>query len=157
MRIYITNLRSEVTDEDLRKLFETHGKVAVAEIVKTLTTDESTGLGFVEMDSPEDAITVRRELDGKLLRGNPIKIYDRRITSDRREYPERRSIGIRREMLERRLLERRQYSGEEELVGMFDELDRRETEERRASDRRNIDERRIGERRTGLERRHLGA
>jgi len=157
LRIYITNLRSEVTDEDLRKLFETHGKVAVAEIVKTLTTDESTGLGFVEMDSPEDAITVRRELDGKLLRGNPIKIYDRRITSDRREYPERRNLGIRREMLERRLLERRQHSGEEELVGMFDELDRRETEERRASDRRNIDERRIGERRTGLERRHLGA
>jgi len=157
LRIYITNLRSEVTDEDLRKLFETHGKVAVAEIVKTLTTDESTGLGFVEMDSPEDAITVRRELDGKLLRGNPIKIYDRRITSGRREYPERRSLGIRREMLERRLLERRQHSGEEELVGMFDELDRRETEERRASDRRNIDERRIGERRTGLERRHLGA
>ena len=157
MRIYITNLRSEVTDEDLRKLFETHGKVAAAEIVKTLTTDESTGLGFVEMDSPDDAITVRRELDGKLLRGNPIKIYDRRITSNRREYPERRNIGIRREMLERRLLERRQHSGEEELVGMFDELDRRETEERRASDRRNIDERRIGERRTGLERRHLGA
>ena len=156
MRIYVTNLRSEVTDEDLRTLFETHGKVAVAEIVKTLTTNESTGLGFVEMDSPTDAISVRKALDGKLLKGNPIKIYDRRITSDRREFSERRELDNRRELSERRKIERRQHSDEEEMVGMFDELDRRESEERRMSDRRMVDERRMGDRRTGEERRQLG-
>ncbi len=157
MRIYVTNLRSEVTDEDLRKLFETHGKVIYAEIVKTLTTGESTGLGFVEMDSPTDAATVRNELDGKLLKGNPIKIYDRRVNSDRREDMDRRLEDIRRNMEDRRELERRSKSGEEELVSMFNELDRREVVERRVSDQRNIDERRMGDRRTGLERRHLGA
>lgn len=157
MRIYVTNLRSEVTDEDLRKLFETHGKVIYAEIVKTLTTDESTGLGFVEMESPTDAATVRNELDGKLLRGNPIKIYDRRINSDRREDIDRRVADIRRNLDERRLLERRNKSGEEELVSMFNELDRREVVERRVSEQRLIDERRMGDRRTGLERRQIGA
>lgn len=156
MRIYVTNLRSEVTDADLRKLFETHGKVIYTEIVKTLTTDESTGLGFVEMESPTDAATVRNELDGKLLRGNPIKIYDRRINSDRREDIDRRVADIRRNLDERRLLERRNKSGEEELVSMFNELDRREVVERRVTEQRLIDERRMGDRRTGLERRQLG-
>ena len=155
MRIYVTNLQSEVTDNDLRKLFETHGKVAVAEIVKTLTTKESTGLGFVEMESPADALSVRKELDGKLLMGNPIKIYDRRITSNRREGTDRRLPDVRRELADRRQMERRQKSGEEESVSMFDELDRREIEERRISERRLPDERRMGERRSGLERRQL--
>ena len=67
MKIYVTNLRSEVTDDDLRKLFETCGKIAVAEIVKTFTTNESTGLGYVEMKSPYDAMMVRKELDGKFI------------------------------------------------------------------------------------------
>ena len=157
MRIYVTNLRSEVTDGDLRNLFETHGKVIHAEIVKTLTTDESTGLGFVEMESPTDAATVRKELDGKLLKGNPVKIYDRRINSDRREDLDRREADVRRNMDERRMQERRNKSGEEELVSMFNELDRRELVDRRVSEQRHTNERRMGDRRTGLERRQLGA
>ena len=157
MRIYVTNLRSEVTDGDLRNLFETHGKVIHAEIVKTLTTDESTGLGFVEMESPTDAATVRKELDGKLLKGNPVKIYDRRINSDRREDLDRRVADVRRNMDQRRMQERRNKSGEEELVSMFTELDRRELVDRRVSEQRHTNERRMGDRRTGLERRQLGA
>ena len=74
MRIYVTNLRSEVTDDDLRKLFETHGKVVVAEIVKTLTTNEPTGLGIVEMESSSDAIEARKEFDGKLISDSYISV-----------------------------------------------------------------------------------
>ena len=157
MRIYVTNLRSEVTDDDLRKLFETHGKIAVAKIVKTLTTNESTGLGYVEMESRDDAMAVRKELDGKLLKGNPISIFDRRITSDRREGTDRRVSDVRRDLAEKRQIERRQKSGEEELLSLFNELDRREIEERRISERRDLDERRMGERRIGLNRRQLSA
>ncbi len=157
MRIYVTNLRSEITDEDLRKFFETHGTVAVAKIVKTLTTNKSTGLGFVEMDSPADAIAVRKDFDGKFLKGNPVKIYDRRIESDRREVIDRRVVSVRRELEYRRKIERRNKSGDEELVSMFKKLDRREADERRISVQRILDERRMGDRRTGLERRQLGA
>ena len=63
MRLYITNLRSKVTDDDLRKLFETQGKVASAKIVKTLTTNEPTGLGIVEMESTSEANAARKKLD----------------------------------------------------------------------------------------------
>ena len=157
MRIYVTNLRSEVTDDDLRNLFETHGKIAVAEIVKTLTTNEPTGFGYVEMESPDDAMVVRKELNGKLLKGNPINIFDRRITADRREGTNRRGPDGRRNLAEKRHTERRLKSGEAELLSMFDELDRREIEERRITERRDLDERRMGERRIGLIRRQLSA
>ena len=151
MRIYVTNLRSEVTDDDLRKLFETQGKVAAAEIVKTLTTNEPTGLGIVEMESPSDVIAALTELDGKLLRGNSIKIFDRRITSNRRGGKDRRVLDVSRELADRRQNERRQNLSEEKLVSMFDELERREIGERRASEQRNLDERRMRERRSGLD------
>ena len=149
MRLYITNLRSEVTAEDLRKLFETHGKVSSAEIVKTLTTNEPTGLGIVEMNSTSEANAARKKLDGNLLKGNSIKIFDRRITSNRHEETDRRVLDDSRDLADRRQKERRKKTGEEELVRLFDELDRREVEERRASKQRNLDKRRTRERRSG--------
>jgi len=151
LRLYITNLRSEVTAEDLRKLFETHGKVSSAEIVKTLTTNEPTGLGIVDMNSTSEANAARKKLDGNLLKGNSIKIFDRRITSNRHKETDRRVFDDSRDLADRRQKERRKKTGEEELVRLFDELDRREVEERRASKQRNLDERRMRERRSGLE------
>lgn len=151
MRIYITNLRSEVTDGDLRNLFETQGKVAAAEIVKTLTTDEPTGLGIVEMEAYSDAIVALKELDGKLLRGNPIKIFNRRSISNRREETDRRVLDVSRESVDRRQKDRRQKSDEGLLLSVYAKLDRREVEERRSSRRRILDERRMRERRSGLE------
>ena len=151
MRIYVTNLRAEVTDDDLRKLFETQGKVTATEIVKTPLTNEPTGLGIVEMESPSDASAARKELDGKLLKGSSIKIFDRRFIPNRREGRDRRVQDVPLDLANRRQKDRRQQSGEEVLVSLYDELDRRELEDRRISEQRNLDERRIRERRTGLE------
>ena len=151
MRLYITNLRSKVTDDDLRKLFETQGKVASAKIVKTLTTNEPTGLGIVEMESTSEANAARKKLDGKLLEGNSIKIFDRRISSNSHNETDRRVLDDLRDLTDKRQKERRKKTGEEELVRLFDELDRREVEERRASKQRNLDERRTKERRVGLD------
>ena len=77
--------------------------------------------------------------------------------ADRREGTNRRGPEGRRNLAEKRHTERRQESGEAELLSMFNELDRREIEERRISERRDLDERRIGERRIGLNRPQLGA
>lgn len=157
MRIYITNLRSEVIDDDLRKLFETYGKVTAAEIVKTISTNKSTGFGFVVMESPADSTSVFKELNGKYLKGNPIKIFDRRTTFDRRGETNRRIKNVRRIFDDRHETERRQNIDTEVMVSMFNKLDRRETEERRISEQRVLDERRMRDRRIGLERRQLGA
>ena len=151
MRLYITNLRSKVTDDDLRKLFETQGKVASAKIVKTLTTNEPTGLGIVEMESTSEANAARKKLDGKLLEGNSIKIFDRRISSNSHNETDRRVLDDPRDLGERRQKERRKKTGEEELINLFDELERREVEERRAPDQRILDERRTRDRRSRLD------
>ena len=153
MRIYVTNLRSEVTENDLRKLFETQGKVTAAEIVKTISTNKSTGFGFVEMESPADSTTVFKELKGKYLKGNPIKIFDRRTTFDRRRETNRRIKNVRRIFDDRLHTERRQNFDPEGMVSLFSKLDRREIKERRISEQRNPLERRLGDRRIGLERR----
>ena len=48
-RIYITNLTSYVNAVDLRKIFKKLGEVLDAKIVKTVTTNEPTGLGYDEL------------------------------------------------------------------------------------------------------------
>ena len=158
MRIYVSNLRSEVSDEDLRKAFESVGKVASAIIVKTTTSDEPSGLGFVEMSNSADVYRAFKSLNGKILKGNPINIYDRRQTEERRLNAERRSELFRRLVDERRSQNRRDETGEEELVHLFNDLERRNGIEHRIDiERRGIDERRLGtERRNYIDRRqHL--
>ena len=155
MRIYVSNLRSEVSDEDLRKAFESVGKVASAIIVKTTTSNEPSGLGFVEMSNSADAYRAFKSLNGKLLKGNPINIYDRRQIDERRLIAERRSNRARRLADKRRSIIRRKETGEEELVHLFDDLERRNGFEKRIDiERRENEERRLGtERRGNLDRR----
>ncbi len=52
MNIYVGNLSWQMTDEDLKTLFEQHGSVTSAKIVKDKVSGRSKGFGFVEM--PED-------------------------------------------------------------------------------------------------------
>ena len=53
MNIYVGNLSWQMTDEDLRSLFEQYGLVTSAKIVKDKVSGRSKGFGFVEM--PDDA------------------------------------------------------------------------------------------------------
>ncbi|MGZ5247231.1 MAG: RNA recognition motif domain-containing protein [Flavitalea sp.] len=53
MNIYVGNLSWQMTDENLRTLFEQYGSVTSAKIIKDKVSGRSKGFGFVEM--PEDA------------------------------------------------------------------------------------------------------
>ncbi|MBS1918451.1 MAG: RNA-binding protein [Bacteroidetes bacterium] len=55
MNIYVGNLSWQMTDEDLRNLFEQHGTVASAKIVKDKVSGRSKGFGFVEMQDDAEA------------------------------------------------------------------------------------------------------
>jgi len=149
MRIYVTNLRAEVTDEDLKAHFEVVGEVLSAMVVKTKTTNESTGFGFIDMADEAAALEAYKTLDGKLLKGNPLKLYNRREELERRTGSERRTESARRVSDDRRSDSRRKATGEEEIVSLFVDLNRRVL-----PDRRNDDSRRnLVERRGGMERR----
>src|SRR5271156_7175360 len=55
MNIYVGNLSWQMTDEDLRNLFEQHGAVTSAKIVKDKVSGRSKGFGFVEMEDAGEA------------------------------------------------------------------------------------------------------
>jgi len=55
MNIYVGNLSWQMTDEDLRNLFEQHGSVSSAKIVKDKVSGRSKGFGFVEMEDDAEA------------------------------------------------------------------------------------------------------
>jgi len=55
MNIYVGNLSWQMTDEDLRNLFEQHGTVTSAKIVKDKVSGRSKGFGFVEMQDDGEA------------------------------------------------------------------------------------------------------
>lgn len=55
MNIYISNLDSQLKDEDLKNLFSSYGEVGSAEIAKDVFTDQSRGFGYVEMPNEEEA------------------------------------------------------------------------------------------------------
>lgn len=155
MRIYVTNLRAEVTDEDLKAHFEVIGEVSSAMVVRTKTTNEPTGFGFVDMPDKSAALQAYKLLEGKPLKGNPLKLYDRRDSLERRGGLERRTDFDRRVTVERRDFPRRIATGEEEIVSLFVDLDRRTEPERRIdANRRYIHERRArDERRVEKDRR----
>ena len=55
MNIYVGNLSWQMTDEELRTLFEQYGSVTSAKIVKDKVNGRSKGFGFVEMPEENEA------------------------------------------------------------------------------------------------------
>ena len=74
MNIYVGNLASSVTDEQLKGLFEEYGTVDSANIIKDRASGESKGFGFIEMPESEEAKKAIEELNEKEVEGNCLKV-----------------------------------------------------------------------------------
>ncbi len=85
MNIYIGNLAREVTEDELRALFEPFGEVTRVVIIKDRYSGESRGFGFVEMPSRAAAEKAMKELDGKEFRGRNLKVNEARPRTERRK------------------------------------------------------------------------
>jgi len=84
MNIYVGNLSFEVTDEELRQLFSTHGDVQSASVVKDRFSNESRGFGFVEMPARKDAETAIEALNGTDLHGRSIMVNEAKPKTPKR-------------------------------------------------------------------------
>jgi RNA recognition motif-containing protein len=80
--LYIGNLASEVTEEDLLANFSTAGKVKSANIIKDKFTGMSRGFGFVEMETEQDAAEAVRKFNGGNLCGKTITVSEARPRKD---------------------------------------------------------------------------
>lgn len=84
MNIYVGNLSFDVTEKNLRKKFEPHGKVNSVTVVKDRVSGRGLGLAFVEMPGHKQA---QEAIDAL----NRTKIKDRVvIVSETKAHVERR-------------------------------------------------------------------
>ncbi|MDA3871285.1 MAG: RNA-binding protein [Candidatus Marinimicrobia bacterium] len=88
MNIYVGNLSYEVTEDELKQMFEEYGSIVKAIIIKDRETGRSKGFGFVEMNEQEDGKKAIQELDGTPVKDRNIKVNEAR---PRKERPKRKS------------------------------------------------------------------
>jgi len=74
MKLLIRNLARTTTEEQLRALFEAHGKVQSCSLVMDKKLNKSKGFGFVEMPSPGESKAAIINLNGKEVDGNSIRV-----------------------------------------------------------------------------------
>jgi RNA recognition motif-containing protein len=72
--VFIGNLASNRTPDELRKLFQAYGPVTAVEIATDPETRYSRGFAFVEMRDDLDARRAIMHLDGVVLWGKPIQV-----------------------------------------------------------------------------------
>jgi cold-inducible RNA-binding protein len=82
-KLYIGNLSSKVTEDDLRANFSGAGKVLSVNIIKDRLSGLSKGFGFVEMESDEEAKEAIQKFHGGELDGNTIVVSEARPKKDR--------------------------------------------------------------------------
>lgn len=63
MNIYISNLNSEIGNEDLKMLFSAFGEVKSAQVMNDVISQESRGFGYVEMEDTKAAMQAIHNLD----------------------------------------------------------------------------------------------
>ncbi|MBI2485559.1 MAG: RNA-binding protein [Deltaproteobacteria bacterium] len=85
MNIYIGNLSRDVTEDDLRQLFEGFGQITSVNIIKDKFSGESRGFGFVEMPEKDKAQAAINGLNGKEFKGRTLNVNEARPRTERRE------------------------------------------------------------------------
>ena len=83
MNIYVGNLASDVTEEDLTNLFSQYGQVKEAKIIRDMFSQDSRGFGFVEMPGQTDAQNAIKELNTQNLKGKNLVVNEARPKRDR--------------------------------------------------------------------------
>src|SRR5713226_9029303 len=75
-RLYVGNLAWTVTDQDLQDAFSEAGKVDSSQVIIDRATNRSRGFGFVEMASDDAAEAAIKKLNGRDIKGRPIRVNE---------------------------------------------------------------------------------
>lgn len=76
-KIFVGNLPSDVTDQELTALFATHGNVRSLRLVRDVFSGACRGFGFIEMEGHEARAAITA-LNGHDLRGQRLKVNEER-------------------------------------------------------------------------------
>jgi RNA recognition motif-containing protein len=76
--IFVGNLDFNTSEEELRKLFESHGQVDRVSIMNDRDTGRSRGFGFVEMTNAEEGDKAIAALNGSQVGGRALNVNEAR-------------------------------------------------------------------------------
>jgi len=74
MKLLIRNLARTTTETELKAMFETYGAVQSCNLVIDSKTGTSKGFGFIEMPKQGEARAAVKNLNGKDIAGNKIRV-----------------------------------------------------------------------------------
>jgi RNA recognition motif-containing protein len=80
-RLYVGNLAWTVTDQDLQDVFAEAGKVDSSQVIIDRATNRSRGFGFVEMATDDSAEAAIKKLNGRDIKGRPIRVNEAQARS----------------------------------------------------------------------------
>ena len=75
-KIYIGNLPFSSTEDELRAVFERHGRVESVNVITDRDSGRPRGFAFVEMDEASAADVAIRALDGSELGGRSLRVNE---------------------------------------------------------------------------------
>jgi RNA recognition motif-containing protein len=75
-KLYVGNLSFSSSEDELRDLFEQHGKVSSVNVITDRETGRSRGFGFVEMDEASEADAAMEALDGRDFGGRNLRVNE---------------------------------------------------------------------------------
>jgi len=74
VNILVRNLSREVTEGELRQLFQQFGSIRSLNIVMDKATGKSKGFGFVEMPDRKEADAAIKALNGRHIHGEKVRV-----------------------------------------------------------------------------------
>ena len=83
LRIYVSNFAYEMSEQQLREAFESHGQVQEVSIVHDRDSGRSRGFAFVEMPTGAEAQAAIAALNGKEIDGRVITVNEARPRPER--------------------------------------------------------------------------
>lgn len=90
MSIYVGNIPFDVTDTDLRGVFQEYGEVKRVHLPMDRETGRMRGFGFVEMETEDQETAAIDELDGAEWLGRTLKVNKAKPREDRSNSPRNR-------------------------------------------------------------------
>jgi len=82
-KIYVGNFSFQMTEQDLRALFEPYGAIESVTVATDRDTGRSRGFGFVGMSNDEEAEKAMAALNGKEASGRALTVNEARPQAPR--------------------------------------------------------------------------
>ncbi|MCF8307881.1 MAG: RNA-binding protein [Bacteroidales bacterium] len=89
MNIYAGNLHYDLSEEQLKEIFEEYGTVNSVKIITDKFSGKSKGFGFVEMENDTEANQAMEELNDAEVKGRSMRVNQARERSDNRRSNDR--------------------------------------------------------------------